>query len=158
MYTFISLFIAWKKNLASLATLSMVLILCSLGISRAPSTISDILGKVSLFHMIFLYKMIKQRWFWHYDFTIKPALLLASQFFIKHRSTCFVSNFGWKFKIRPNVWGSTLNWDLSSYGKNVLSLSVSYILQSKQFNHEINSPDEREKQKVINFRRASFKG
>lgn len=51
-----------------------------------------------------------------------------------------------------------MNGNLSSYGKNVLSLSVSYILQSKQSNHEINNPDEREKQKVINFRRASFKG
>jgi len=47
---------------------------------------------------------------------------------------------------------------LSSYGKNVLSLSVSYTLQSKQSNHEINNPGEREKQKVINFRRASFMG
>lgn len=35
---------------------------------------------------------------------------------------------------------------------------MSYTLQSKQSNHEINNPDEREKQKVINFRRASFKG
>lgn len=51
-----------------------------------------------------------------------------------------------------------MNGDLSSYGKDVLSLSVSYILQSKQSNREINNPDERQKQKVINFRRASFKG
>lgn len=37
-----------------------------------------------------------------------------------------------------------LDWNLSSYEKNVLSLSVSYIMQSKQSNHEIKNPDERE--------------
>jgi len=42
--------------------------------------------------------------------------------------------------------------------KNVLSLSVSYILQSKQSNHEVNSPDGRENRKVINLREPSFKG
>lgn len=47
---------------------------------------------------------------------------------------------------------------MSSYGKNVLSLSVSYTLQSQQSNQEINNPDEREKQKAISFRKARFEG
>lgn len=59
VYTSISLFIAFKKNPLSLATLFVVLILCSLGISWSPSTIGNILGKVSLFHMVFLYKKKK---------------------------------------------------------------------------------------------------
>lgn len=57
VYTSISLFIALKKkkkkNLPLLATLLMVFILCSLGISWLPSTIGNILGKVSLFHRVF---------------------------------------------------------------------------------------------------------